>query len=80
MEVVGSIPAWNSKIFSVVPCLVAKQPSLTSFIHGCIQRHSMFHVLVNENHIVEPAVLAALIMQIRTKSNDLTHELNGQSI
>ena len=58
MEVVGSIPTWNSKIFSVVLCLVAKQLSLTSFIPGCIQHHSIFHV----NHIVEPAVLAGLIV------------------
>ena len=58
MEVVGSIPTWNSKILSVVLCLVAKKLSLTSFIHGCIQHHSIFHV----NYIVEPEVLAGLIV------------------
>lgn len=26
-EVVGSIPTWNSEIFSVVPSIVLKQPS-----------------------------------------------------
>ena len=44
-EVVGSIPTWNYEIFSIVPSLFAKQPSLTSFIRGCIERHSIFHVL-----------------------------------
>ena len=44
MEAVDSIPTWNSKIFSVVLCLVAKQLSLTSFIHASTQRHSLFHV------------------------------------
>ena len=43
-EVVGSIPTWNYEIFSIVPPPVAKQPSITSFIRGCIERHCIFHV------------------------------------
>ena len=31
------------QIFLVVPSAVAKQPSSTSFIHECIQCHSIFH-------------------------------------
>ena len=42
-EVLGSIPTWNSGIFSVVPLPVAKQLSFTSFIHNRIQRNSTFH-------------------------------------
>ena len=36
----GSITTWNSEVF--LP--VAKQPALTSFIHGCIQRSPIFHL------------------------------------
>ena len=42
---VGSVLTWNYEIFSIVAPPVAKQPSLTSFIRGCISRHSIFHVL-----------------------------------
>ena len=32
------------KSFQFVTSPVAKQPSFTSFIYGCIQRHSIFHI------------------------------------
>lgn len=53
--------AW--KIFSaaVTPSPVAEQPPLnTSFMYGCIQWQAIFHIyiMVNENHIVKPTMLA----------------------
>ena len=39
-EVIGSTTTWNSEVF--LP--VAKQPALTSFIHGRIQRFPIFHL------------------------------------
>ena len=34
-------------MFSVVPSAVAKQPSLASLTHWCIQRHSIFQIVNN---------------------------------
>jgi len=47
-EVTSSIPPWE--IFSIIPSPVAKQPSLTSFIHSCCQYHSIFDIKIVFNY------------------------------